>query len=178
MADKTQWIQAAFRVLTEKGLSHLTIDVLAAELNLTKGSFYHHFNNLAAFRSDMLEHFESVSTTALIVEVERGDPGDPVHRLERLVDLAVEASPQAGLQVAVRAWAMQDAEVRKVQERLDKVRLEYASSLWRQAGLSPEEADARALHLYLLLVGGRQILPALPVDQLREICKRAMSDPH
>lgn len=178
MAGKEQWIKGAFRVLTEKGLSRMTIDVLAADLNLTKGSFYHHFKNMAVFRVDMLEYFESISTTSLIALVEADESQEPERKLERLIDLAVEPSPPVGLQIAIRAWAMQDLEVRKVQERLDQVRLDYASSLLRQAGCSPEESHARAVHLYLLLVGGRQILPPLPADQLREMCRRSISAPY
>jgi AcrR family transcriptional regulator len=178
VADKEQWLEAAFRVLSERGFSHLTIDALAADLGLTKGSFYHHFKNLASFRADLLVRFESISTTSLIASVDASVSQDPVFKLERLIDLAIDSSPQSGLQAAVRAWAMQDYEVRLVQERLDSVRLEYAGSLWRQAGCDPEEAEFRAKHLYLLLVGGRQMLPTLPSEQLREICRQAISAPY
>jgi AcrR family transcriptional regulator len=178
VATKNEWIEEAFRVITEKGLSHLTIDLLAANLNLSKGSFYHHFKNLASFKAEMLAHFEWVSTTSLITMVEEGDSQTPMQKLERLVELGIEPSPQIGLQVAVRAWATQDPEeVRVVQERLDRVRLDYASSLWREAGCSPEESDFRALHLYLVLIGGRQLYPTLSTEQLREICRRVISAP-
>ena len=177
MSTKTQWIEAAFRVLTEKGSSHLTIDLLAANVNLSKGSFYHHFKNLAGFKAELLEHFEWVSTTSLITAVEDGGVSDPIQKLGRLVELATEPSPQVDLQVAMRAWAAQDQEVRAVQERLDQVRLDYGSGLLREAGCSPEEADIRAMHLYLVLIGGAQILRALPVEQLREMCRRAIAAP-
>jgi AcrR family transcriptional regulator len=175
MATKTLWIEEAFRVLTEKGSSHLTIDLLAANLNLSKGSFYHHFKNLAGFKTELLEHFEWVSTTSLITMVEDGHAPGPIQKLERLVELATEPSPQVDLQVAVRAWAAQDPEVRTVQERLDQVRLDYGSRLLREAGCSPEESNLRAMHLYLVLIGGAQILGALPVQLLREMCRRAIT---
>ena len=178
MATKTEWIEEAFRVLTEKGSSQLTIDLLAANLNLSKGSFYHHFKNLASFKSELLEHFEWVTTTSLITAVEDGEARDPIQKLERLVELATEPSFQVALQVAVRAWATQDPEVRMVQERLDQVRLDYGSRLLRETGCSPEESDLRAVHLYLVLIGGAQILRALPAEQLQEICRRALTAPH
>ena len=65
-----------------------------------------------------------------------------------------------------------------MQERLDHIRLEYASGLWREAGCGFEEADFRAMNLYLLLIGGRQVLPPLAVEQLRGICRRAITAPY
>jgi AcrR family transcriptional regulator len=175
MAKKEDWTAEALRVLAAEGPSHLTIDRLATNLGLSKGSFYHHFKNLAVFRSDVLARYEWESTTSLIASVENHGSQDPLRKIERLVDLAIEPSPQSGLQIAVRAWATQDPEVRQVQERLDRTRLDYGGSLWREAGCDPEEADLRAKNLYLLIIGGRQITPPLPVEELRWICRRAIA---
>ncbi|MBP2216994.1 TetR/AcrR family transcriptional regulator [Arthrobacter sp. CAN_C5] len=175
MATQEDWIVEALKVLAANGPSHLTIDRLAGNLRLSKGSFYHHFKSLAAFREQVLAHYEWESTTSLIASVEKHESQDPLRKLERLVDLAIEPSSQTGLQIAVRAWAMQDPEVRKVQERLDRTRLDYGSRLWREAGCHPQEADLRAKSLYLLIIGGRQITPSLPLEELRRICRRAIA---
>ncbi|MDN4609509.1 TetR/AcrR family transcriptional regulator [Arthrobacter burdickii] len=175
MATKEDWIVEALRVLAAQGPSHVTIDRLAGNLDLSKGSFYHHFKSLAVFRQEILAHYEWESTTSLIASVEKREPQDPLLKIEWLVDLAIEPSSQAGLQIAVRAWAAQDPEVSKVQERLDRTRLDYASTLWREAGCHPQEADFRAKSLYLLIIGGRQVTPPLPLEELRRICRRAIA---
>ena len=61
--------------------------------------------------------------------------------------------------IAVRAWALQDAEARAVQERVDRTRVAYLTEICGDAGL------ARAL--YLIVVGAGQVVPPLSGRQLK-----------
>jgi AcrR family transcriptional regulator len=42
--DRTQWLEAALKVVARDGGARLRIDTLVNELGVTKGSFYWHFS--------------------------------------------------------------------------------------------------------------------------------------
>ncbi|WP_131809997.1 TetR/AcrR family transcriptional regulator, partial [Mycolicibacterium mucogenicum] len=49
------WRAAGYAILAEEGLKALKIDRLCARLNVTKGSFYWHFANIAAYRTALIQ---------------------------------------------------------------------------------------------------------------------------
>lgn len=156
MASRRDWLDAGLKLLAEQGAPAVTIERLLERMELSKGSFYHHFRGMPGFRTALLEYFEAERTTRFIDEVERSDAGD---KLRLLLDLVLGPGPGPELEIAVRAWAMQDAEARAVQERIDRTRTDYLTKLSGDAGL------ARAL--YLIVVGGCQVVPPLKPAELR-----------
>lgn len=173
-ASRRDWLEAGLAVLGEEGAPALTIERLAARMGLTKGSFYHHFKGMSGFRTDLLAHYESEHTRRHIADAERAGPGAGA-RLRRLMDLVLTERPDTDrLEIAVRAWALQDAEVRELQERVDRLRVEYLRSL--VADLAEDERTALPLArlLYLLLVGAQQLVPPLPAEELRDVYTLAL----
>ena len=49
------WIQAGFAILTAEGIKALKIDRLCRHLAVTKGSFYWHFTDIAAYRAALVQ---------------------------------------------------------------------------------------------------------------------------
>ncbi|WP_049577550.1 TetR/AcrR family transcriptional regulator [Nonomuraea sp. SBT364] len=174
MASKRDWLRTGLRVLTQDGARALTIERLCGELDLTKGSFYHHFKGMAGFKTDLLAHFESEHTARFISATEKSGEPAPA-RLRRLLDLVLDDEDGSeGLDSAVRAWALQDAEVRAVQERVDRTRIDYLRVLWRGLGGPESDVGPMAHLLYLVLIGAQQVIPAVPAAGLREIYQRAL----
>jgi AcrR family transcriptional regulator len=174
MASRRDWLEAGLAVLGEEGAPALTIERLAARMGLTKGSFYHHFKGMTGFRTDLLAHYESEHTRRHIAEAERTG-GSPRTRLNQLMDLVLADRPGTDrLEIAVRAWALQDPEVRELQERVDRLRVDYL----RELVTDPSDDDGTALPLarllYLLLVGAQQLVPPLPVEELRDVYALAL----
>ncbi|MBA9007078.1 TetR/AcrR family transcriptional regulator [Thermomonospora cellulosilytica] len=169
MASKTDWLDAGLEILAAEGAPALTIERLTGRLGLSKGSFYHHFGGMGGFRTALLRHFEDKGTTRFIEEAERDPAAPPLVRLRRLLDLVVGDETGPELEIAVRAWALQDPEVRRVQERIDATRMAYLRSLWRQYGGDAREADRIARLLYLITIGAEQIVPTLAPAELREV---------
>jgi AcrR family transcriptional regulator len=49
------WIQAGFAILVEEGIKALKIDRLCRRLEVTKGSFYWHFTDIAGYRAVLVQ---------------------------------------------------------------------------------------------------------------------------
>ncbi|MGW5722765.1 TetR/AcrR family transcriptional regulator [Amycolatopsis sp. NPDC003865] len=154
MVSKRDWLDAGLVQLAEQGAPSVTIERLTERLGLSKGSFYHHFKGISGFRTALLAHFETERTTRFMEQADTA----PDDRLGALLKLVLAPGPGLGLEIAVRAWALQDAEARAVQERVDRTRVAYLTDVSGDAGL--------AQALYLIVVGAGQVVPPLTGRQL------------
>ncbi|MGY4767214.1 TetR/AcrR family transcriptional regulator [Kribbella sp. CWNU-51] len=168
MVTRTEWLDAGLELLADEGAPAVTIERLTGKLGVTKGSYYHHFKGAAGYRTALLEYFEAQFTTRLIDAVERQPDAEPAAKLQHLLRLVTSDPDSAGLEIAVRAWALQDPEVRAAQERVDRARTAYLKELCHglKADLDP---DRFAQLLYLILIGAEQVLPPIAKDDLRDI---------
>ncbi|WP_217198301.1 TetR/AcrR family transcriptional regulator [Streptomyces buecherae] len=142
MAGKRDWLEAGLAALAADGAGAVTIDRLCGDLGLTKGSFYHHFKGITGFRTELLAHFEAESTTRFIEAVE-GVSGPAGVKFARLLDLALaDEGDRPGLEVAVRAWALGDAEARAAQRRIDERRISYLHELLCESAAPDAATDA------------------------------------
>ncbi|MEU4391850.1 TetR/AcrR family transcriptional regulator [Kribbella sp. NPDC023855] len=165
---KEDWLDAGLKVLAEEGSPALTIERLTTELGLSKGSYYHHFKGTGGFRTALLEYFEKQFTTRLIDTVERRPEADAATKLAKLLDLVLADSDSVQLEIAVRAWALQDPEARLAQERVDRARTAYLQELCRGIS-SVKEPDQLARLLYLILIGAEQVVPPMKGAELRAL---------
>ncbi|WP_433323612.1 TetR/AcrR family transcriptional regulator [Spirillospora sp. CA-294931] len=169
MAGRSDWIDAGLRILETEGAPAVTIERLTERLGLSKGSFYHHFKGMPAFRTALLERFEADYTTAYIDVVELGPERPAIRKIHDLIELVATDDPSSALEVAVRAWAQQDPEVRVTQERIDRTRLDYVQWLWEELTGEPVESARLARLCYLILIGGDHLIPAVSQAEMREI---------
>lgn len=171
MASRRDWLNEGLAILAEHGAPSITIERLCDRLGLTKGSFYHHFKGMKAFRTALLEHFESEHTARLIDEVEHDPALSARAKLNHLLDLVLASAPRAGpeLEIGMRAWAQQDVEAARTQERVDRTRIDYVRSLTSGFDVDHTTADAMASLLYLTLIGAGHVIPPVLAAELREL---------
>jgi AcrR family transcriptional regulator len=152
-------------LLAREGIQGLTIDALCQRLGLTKGSFYHHFPSYQDYLVALLEVWEQ-GTMRLIAESEAA--GAAGARLRRLTEL-VSGRGSAPLEVAIRAWAVQDTVARSYQQRVDELRMRYLSDLF--SALLPTSADAWAFAqiVYSVFVGAQHMFPPIEGDELQRL---------
>jgi AcrR family transcriptional regulator len=155
--SREEWLDAGLRILAEQGRNGLTLQELVRRMEVTKGAFYHHFSAFGEFRSRMLERFELVGTHQLIAQAQnRIDPElHPAAVIEHLVNASERADP--GAERILRAWALEDPEVRATIERVDGARLEYGHRLCLTLTGNRERAEGMVQVLYALLVGADQL---------------------
>lgn len=151
--SRADWLAAAFDLLCTGGIDMLKVEPLAKHLGVTKGSFYHHFDDRRDLHLAVLGAWEDAGTEAIIVEVDR-DQSEPETRLAALVEAALTSDPQADqVEAAIRSWAASDPEVAVAVERVDQRRLDYVTDLLMGAGFSRAVAGRRARLLYRALIG-------------------------
>lgn len=171
MAQKTKrdWWLAGVALLAEAGPQGLTIEALCQRLEVTKGSFYHHFAGYDEFKVSLLAFYEAEGTLNIIEQL--AELPTPQTKLRGLMDIVVEASLtyRNYPEVAIRAWALQDEAVKAVQVRVDGRRLAYVQALCQEITGDPHRAQMMARHLYAILVGSEQMQPPLHGEELRAL---------
>ena len=162
--NKTEWFLAGARILAAHGAQALTVDRLAAEAGVTKGSFYHHFEDFTDYKHGLLEHVTAEDSSRIIAFIELGST--PLQKLRRMFDWASNYPPDLAL--ALQAWALQDAEVRVVQADVYARQLAYATALCGQ--LVPDKAQARliAQMAFAMLIGSLHVQAHLPKNAHRK----------
>ena len=108
----------ALVVLGQHGPEGLTIAALCERLQVTKGSFYHHFGALPGFVDALLLFWES-EHSARLIETSTAQP-DPALRILTLTDMAI-GLPHAP-EAAIRAWARSNDLAAQAVGRVDRRR--------------------------------------------------------
>ncbi len=147
--NRSAYYEAGLDLLAEAGHGGLTIAALCGRLGVTKGSFYHHFVDMAEYVELLLDHWETEHATRLIALSE--SVTDPVERFDLLQGIAV-GLPH-GAEAAIRAWSWNSHTVAAVQERVDRARLVHLTRAGVDAGLPPVRAKRMAKISLSVLVG-------------------------
>lgn len=157
--EKTDWLDFALTELAAKGHTTLKAQTLAAGLGVTRGSFYWHFEDLEAFKRDLIAHWTDSTTEELVRAVVREDGAG--QQLQGLMMRAFRSG--AALERAIRAWATTDEHVASLVAAVDWRRMQFAEELLDALGVSPAEAGPRARMLYWAAIG--RLMMAQPDDR-------------
>ncbi|WP_338829992.1 TetR/AcrR family transcriptional regulator [Bradyrhizobium sp. 27S5] len=169
------WLDQGLKTLARTGFTALKAEPLAKVMGVSRGSFYWHFADIAAYRSAVLSYWREVAAEQVIAELETIPKGD-----EALALLLRRAfSARLALERAVRSWATVDAEARATVLEVDQRRIGYIETLLRQAGFPDDVARGRAQIFYWAFIGYALSEQALPkarqqaaIDELLRMAKR------
>jgi AcrR family transcriptional regulator len=171
MLRRRDWLEAGLGALAQDGPNSLRIDRLCRRLNVSKGSFHHHFAGTRDFKQSLLIAYENLVVESLDQAINQTEGTTPHATLANLT--AAITNPQSfyrpKLEVALRAWAFSDPEVRSVQERVDLRRLESLQAIWSKIYRDPAEARTAALVPYLVAIGASLAQPPTPSDELQRV---------
>ena len=145
--SRQEWVSAAWAAFVDGGIGAVTVQAVARRLGVTRGSFYHHFEDRDDLLREILRHWQREYTIRIRddVEVLKLDPAGSLLALARLI-----RSRGASLHdVRVRAWAISDPLVRDLLQQVDEQRLAYIRGHFAALGFDAGEAECRArLFLY------------------------------
>lgn len=157
------WLDLALVELKDQGYGALKAQPLAKKLNVTRGSFYHHFESLDDFHAAVISHW-SERSSGQIVKTAQG-ANDPHKALDELLQKTLQSGEK--LERSVRSWSTVQATVAKAVERVDQERIKVAETLLIDGGVSKSAATVRAKLLYWAAIG-RLMLPFPASNQLSE----------
>jgi AcrR family transcriptional regulator len=151
--DKRAWLAAAFDQLATGGFSSVRIEPIAADLGVTKGSFYWHFADRSALLGEMYGRWSEGRVRAIRAEAEQRADARTV--LYKLIDLYARGPNARGLaiELAIRAQARSDLRAAEAVAAVDGERLFRVAALFAQIGKPPEKAEAHAFLFYAFVFG-------------------------
>lgn len=162
---RTDWIEQGLHLLTTQGIETVTIDAMCQLMNVTKGSFYHHFASQPAFLEALLQHWEEHYTTRFINESMAG--ATPIEQLQLLSEQVIAS--HGASETVIRAWALTSPLARTYQERVDARRLAYLRELWLQIVKDEQRADTMANLMYSIVIGAQAMLPPVTPEGLTQM---------
>lgn len=148
------WLNLALEELRAHGYGALRAQPLAKKLDVTRGSFYHHFDSLEAFHTAVIDHWSKKTSGQIALEAQGFD--DPSEALDDLLQKTLRSGE--ALERAIRSWSTVAPTVAEAVERVDQERIGVAEALLREAGLPEVDSVARAKLLYWAAIG-RLMLP-------------------
>ena len=167
---KTQWLVAGLESLRKGGVGEVRVERLAADLGITKGSFYWHFKSRGELLEALLEHWSREMTDAEFERIQ-GLPAGLAGRLLALAEDVLEKG-MGRYDPAIRAWARTDRKVAAVVGQVDRRRVRALSGFFEEGGYSPAEARTRARLFYTFLLGEPQVRsPAREPGELARMLK-------
>lgn len=155
------WTDAALEQLATAGIDGVRVEVLAKQLNVTKGSFYWHFKDRDALLQSMLLRWRKRATLALIERIERTElaPHERLRRLLRLPMLGARSTWGADVELAIRLWGRRDERARITLEEVDQLRVRYITQLLIAGGTRDAEAEPRAVLGYAYMRVAATLIP-------------------
>jgi AcrR family transcriptional regulator len=130
------WVAAGFASLADAGPKAIQVNALATRLGTTKGSFYWHFKDLAAYKSAMLTLWQTKVATEVMAEIPTHDT--PRTKLSAVMQAVITPPPDdyggGRIETAMRAWALSDGDVADALARLDQMRLGFITELLNDLG--------------------------------------------
>lgn len=147
---RAAWVETALQTLAAGGPDAVRVELLAGRLGVSKGGFYWHFADRSALLTEMLDTWETTMVDEVIARVE-SQPADPRGKVRQLFRLAPSAD--FAVELAMRDWARRDADVAERLHRVDRRRMQWLRGLFGQFCADDDDAEARAMLAYSLLIG-------------------------
>jgi AcrR family transcriptional regulator len=154
------WIECALVTLVDGGIDLVRVDVLAKQLEVTRGSFYWHFKDRNDLLVQMLNSWRDAKTEQIIdrFDSKRGEPKALIQELLSLPFRGKSAHNAARVELAIRDWARRDPMARHAVDDVDSRRISYISQCFSALGFDIAEARSRAFLLYALDVAESLLL--------------------
>jgi len=168
---RARWIEAGLEALAQGGPDAVRVELLAAELGVTKGGFYGYFDGRPALLTEMLDEWERRCTKEIIAQVD-AEGGDAAERIRRAGQLTFSEDLHR-MDLAVRAWARHDQSVATRLRRIDNERMEFLRKMFGTFISNPDEIEARSTLAFALAIGRHFIVADHPGYTKREAIQLA-----
>jgi AcrR family transcriptional regulator len=163
---KDAWFEAGLSLLTEIGPQALTIDGLCQQLDVTKGSFYHHFNNREAYIAQLWAFWEKENVERIITATTENSAEN---QMDTLLQLIYKIPREREL--ALRALSLYDTTSRTFQAKIDNDRKRYLEQLAANYFSNIETSRIISIIDYAWYLGIQMMIPPPDDAELKKIIK-------
>ena len=147
------WLDAAHALLLEGGVEAVKVAPLAARLNLSRTSFYHHFADRDELLAALIARWLSQNTANLVARCE-AYAETIAEAVLNVFDCWIDVRLfDSAMDFAIRNWALTAPDLADLLQQTDQVRLAALSALFRRFGYDEAQADTRARGISLTQVG-------------------------
>ena len=145
------WIELGYAILAEDGFKQIKIDTVCKRMGVTKGSFYWHFKDIAAYRSALVARWgewsdEEHQNFAALADLPPRD---------RLLGLIAQlTSPRHWMiERAMREWARSDPNAGASIRTSDRRAREVVRRCLLDHGMDPKTASVRSNWIFAMGIG-------------------------
>lgn len=163
--SREKWADAALLLMAREGISAVSIERLANDLGVTKGSAYHHFASRDELVQLALERWEHEATTSLIEQLSAIE--SPATRLRAILSASVGRDPSLGLEYLIISAAEPIA--LPFIERVTEARVEFMEQIYRDFGLSDRMAALWGRAGYAAYLGVQLLRHSKPSDSVMAV---------
>ena len=165
---RRRWLLAGQRLLRRGGVPSVKLDALVHETGLTTGSFYHHFDAMAAYLDELAGFYGTERAEELMSTIDETEPRARLAELSRLA----RDERMAPLDAAMRDWAGSNEVAAAAVRASDEVLLRFMERALRDLGHDRDDARLRAV--VLLSTGAARVhapwkLPACAGERIVDL---------
>jgi AcrR family transcriptional regulator len=150
-----EWTDAGLKALEADGHPAVRADRLAVSLGVSRGSFYWHFEDVAAFEAALIDRWRELVLEALDSPMQPDE--SPLDRFATTMRRSLLTTRR--LEMQFRAWGAVNPSVRAALDRVDANREAYFVRLLSAAGISAPRVRAIARIAYWTYLGRMQTPP-------------------
>jgi len=141
------WIECALTVLVESGIEAVQITALARRLDVTRGSFYWHFESREALLDALLTEWRARNTGVMVEALDDAETLDD--GILALFSVWVDHRRfDPRLDQSVRDWARHSEQLRASVKAEDAARVRTIAAFYERHGFGTTEAFIRARVIY------------------------------
>lgn len=147
------WLSAAYDLLLNQGVEAVRVLPLAKSLNLSRTSFYSHFDSREALLDALVNRWREKNTGNLVGRTTA--PAKTIAQaLFNLFDcwLSTEIFDDR-FDFAIRNWALGTPSLKEVVEANDQTRIEAIQAMFEKFGFASDQAQVRAFTVYYTQIG-------------------------
>ncbi|MGO4338738.1 TetR/AcrR family transcriptional regulator [Labrys sp. KB_33_2] len=147
------WLEAAYELLLESGVSTLKILPLAKKLGLSRTSFYWFFKDREELLGALIERWRDKNTGNLVKQAQ-AYAESIAEAMLNVNDCWIDKTLfDAQFEFAVRSWALESPDILAEVQTADQIRLDALAQMFTRFGYTAITADVRARTTYLTQIG-------------------------
>ena len=135
---RLDWVKAGQALLIGSGIDAVKLHCLTERLNVSTGSFYHHFKNFDEYLSSLAEFYGSEQAQLPFDEARCRVGDDPELQLREATTIFGEGSGRH-LNIAMRSWAQSDQRAAAAVHRYDEVLINNLDKIFLALVTLPRE---------------------------------------